>query len=209
MDCPLCNSNDVKQFAAGGRVYHRCCRCGLVYMDKDDRLDAENEKKRYSFHQNSINDAGYVAFLGRVIEPAMKFLSEGQKGLDYGCGPNPVLAQLVAEKGITCDYYDPFFFPQCSMDKKYDFVFATECFEHFFNPGSELKRISSLLNVNGTLNIMTELLSDMTAFDGWYYKNDPTHVCFYSHQSIRYICDEYKYAELYNDNHRVIILRKI
>jgi hypothetical protein len=208
MNCPLCNMPDENLFAAGGRTYHRCCKCGLVYMDATDRLLPDEEKKRYSFHQNSISDAGYVAFLNRVIEPSMQYISKGMKGLDYGCGPNPVLAQIVGERGMQCSYYDPFFFPECKADAKYDFVFATECFEHFFSPMKEIEKICAMLNSNGILGIMTELMDESTDFDNWYYKNDPTHVCFYGKESINYICQTYNFKQLFNDNHRVIILRK-
>lgn len=199
---------EEKTFAAGGRNYHVCGRCGLLYMDIGDRLEADEEKKRYSFHQNSIDDEGYVAFLSRVIEPSMQYINSGMSGLDYGCGPNPVLAKLVEDKGMKCDYYDPFFFPECKSDAKYDFVFATECFEHFFNPKKEIEKICAMLNSNGILGIMTELMGDSTDFATWYYKNDPTHVCFYSDKTINYICQTYNFKQLYNDNHRVIILRK-
>lgn len=200
--------SEQKTFAAGGRQYHLCGRCGLLYMDSCDRLSADEEKTRYSFHRNSIDDDGYVAFLNRVIEPAMQYIESGMEGTDYGCGPNPVLAKLLESEGISCDYYDPFFFPQGKTNKKYDFVFATECFEHFFNPGHELEKLCAMLNSGGTLNIMTELMDESTDFVNWYYKNDPTHVCFYSQKCINYICDAYNFKQLYNDQHRVIILRK-
>lgn len=209
MNCPLCNSHAEQTFVANGRSYHSCSTCGFVYMDENDRLNADDEKKRYSFHQNSIDDEGYVTFLGRVIEPMMKYLSAGMKGLDYGCGPNPVLAQIIKDKGFECDFYDPFFFPQCDFGAKYDFIFATECFEHFFNPRHELDKICTMLNSDGRLGIMTEFLPQNTDFADWYYKNDPTHVCFYDRKSIGYICEKYNFKELYNDNHRVIILRKL
>lgn len=177
-------------------------------MDEKDHLVADEEKKRYSFHQNSIENEGYVQFLSRIIEPAMQYLSAGMTGIDYGCGPNPVLAQLSEIKGLKCNYYDPFFFPEINTERKYDFVFATECFEHFFRPADELKRICSILNTGGILGIMTEFVTDTTDFCNWYYKNDPTHVCFYGEKSLEYICNTYGFNELYNDKQRVIILRK-
>ena len=30
---------------------------------------------------------------------------------------------------------------------------------------------------------MTKLVRDQSAFASWHYKNDPTHVCFFSEQS--------------------------
>ena len=205
----MCNSQAEETFATNGRTYSRCGSCGLVYMDEHDRLDASDEKKRYSFHQNSIDDEGYVKFLGRVIDPAMDYLSAGMKGLDYGCGPNPVLAQIIRDKGIECDFYDPFFYPKCDLGAKYDFIFATECFEHFFSPSHELDRICTMLNTDGKLCIMTEFLPENTDFCDWYYKNDPTHVCFYSKKTFEFICKKFNFKELYNDNHRVVILKKL
>ena len=208
MNCPLCNTLNSNAFSANGKTYYSCSNGGLVYMDENYLLCAGEEKKRYSFHQNSIDDAGYVQFLSRVIEPAMQYLSAGMSGIDYGCGPNPVLSQIIEGKGFDCDHYDPFFFPEINNTKKYDFVFATECFEHFFSPTLELQRICKLLKPSGILGIMTEMLSENADFNSWYYKNDPTHVCFYSKKSFDYICETYGFKELYNDNHRVIILRK-
>ena len=209
MNCPLCNSLTQKSFVANGKTYHQCDTCGLVYMDKNDRLASNEEKTRYSYHQNSIDNDGYVQFLNRIMEPSMQYLSAGMSGIDYGCGPNPVLAQMAEKNGLKCDYYDPFFFPQIDIERKYDFVFATECFEHFFSPANELKQICNILNIGGILGIMTEFVSDKTDFCKWYYKNDPTHVCFYGEKSLEYICKTYGFKELYNDNQRVIILRKI
>lgn len=209
MNCPLCNSTDNKKFEAGNRIYYLCQTCELTFMDSACHLSAEEEKKRYSFHQNNAEDNGYVAFLNRAIEPAISFLNKDMHGFDYGCGPNPVLAHLVSEKGFKCDFYDPYFFPECKFDRKYDFIFATECFEHFFNPGMEIERISELLKTNGILSIMTELWNPVDDFSAWYYKNDPTHVCFYSKNTIDYICDNFHFIKIYTDDKRVIILKKI
>ena len=178
-------------------------------MDANDRLSSDDEKKRYSFHRNSIDDNGYVDFLNRVIEPSLRYIAIGMNGLDFGCGPNPVLAQILESKGIDCSYYDPFFFPECDTNAKYDFIFATECFEHFFSPAKEIENICKLLKNNALLCVMTEMYSSVDDFGEWYYKNDPTHVCFYGGNTFDYICSNFGFTELHNDNHRVIILRKL
>jgi hypothetical protein len=33
---------------------------------------------------------------------------------------------------------------------------------------------------------MTKLVRDQAAFASWHYKNDPTHVCFYSEETWRW-----------------------
>lgn len=181
----------------------------MIYTDEKFRLDDVNERKHYTFHHNSIEDENYVAFLNRVISPALKYLCEGMKGLDFGCGPNPVLSELLKQRNFDCDNYDCFFFPNLDRNKRYDFVFATECFEHFYNPKEELSLISGMLKKDGFLCVMTEYYPSKEGFGNWYYKNDPTHVCFYKHDTLSFIEKEFGYSEIYNDNKRVFILKKL
>ena len=67
-----------------------------------------------------------------------------------------------------------------ALSGEYDFITATEVVEHLHHPGVELARLWSLLRPGGCLGVMTKLVRDPDAFAGWHYKNDPTHVCFFS-----------------------------
>lgn len=71
------------------------------------------------------------------------------KGLDYGCGPVPLLSKIIGQMDMECDEYDPIFSPVQQLEQQYDFIFATECFEHFFLPAKELKQLKGLLNEGG------------------------------------------------------------
>ena len=76
----------------------------------------EQEKSRYEQHQNSASDEDYVAFLRQLSDPLIKMLPKGARGLDFGAGPTsdgrPVLCELLADAGIKCLPYDPYFFPK-------------------------------------------------------------------------------------------------
>lgn len=208
MICTLCKSPDTYLFEnVNERDYHKCNSCDLVFLDPKHFLDTDEEKSRYCFHENNIEDEGYVEFLNRVIKPAREFICKDDIGLDFGCGPNPVLAQIFESSGNKCDYYDPIFFPDIPK-KNYDFIFATECFEHFYNPGKEINAIVSLLKSGGVLAVMTELNLEFTDFADWYYIKDPTHVCFYSEKSINYICEVYSLDVVFSDKKRVLVLKK-
>jgi hypothetical protein len=210
MNCPLCDNIKLTEIKTlSGKIYFECGDCHLVFLHPHQRLDKKEEFARYAYHRNNINDKGYVKFLDQIIVPALKYINNSMTGLDFGCGPDPVLTKLLDLYKIKCDYYDPCFFNYLKTDFKYDFVFATECFEHFFHPSSELKIISSALRKNGILAIMTEFYTDIKNFNDWYYIKDPTHVCFYNLQVFDYICRNYGYEKLYSDNKRVIILKKI
>jgi 2-polyprenyl-3-methyl-5-hydroxy-6-metoxy-1,4-benzoquinol methylase len=77
--------------------------------------------------------------------------------------------------------YDSFYLPDADvLEDSYDFICATEVVEHLHRPGAELARLWALLKPGGWLGLMTKLVRDRPAFAGWHYKNDPTHVCFFS-----------------------------
>ncbi|MDD3740732.1 MAG: hypothetical protein PHH30_05770, partial [Bacteroidales bacterium] len=139
MNCPLCNNTDIQdQVIAEKRVFRTCNKCMLIFAENECRLNPIEEKKRYSFHNNSIDEIGYVNFLNQLISPAKQFIKLEDVALDFGCGPDPVLSKLLMSNGMKCDYYDPFFFPDLKNTVKYDIVFASECFEHFFYPSKEI-----------------------------------------------------------------------
>jgi SAM-dependent methyltransferase len=210
MQCPLCN-NDEQNVSIQGpdiRLYCLCNQCNLVFTTKENFLSPAEEKQRYSYHQNTIEDAGYVSFLYKAITPALRYLKTNAVGLDYGCGPTPTLSKLLLKEGFVCNDYDPYFFPELKEDITYDFIFATECFEHFFQPEKELQKTSSLLNENGLLIIMTEHWQTESHFANWYYPKDPTHVCFYNSKTFNFIALKFGFILLHNDLKRVIILKK-
>ena len=84
-------------------------------------------------HDNKIEDRAYCTFLTRSITAAKPFLTAGSRGLDYGCGHGPVLSRLLEAEGFVMTDYDPLFF-DVPLAKSYDFIFSTECFEHFEDP---------------------------------------------------------------------------
>lgn len=208
--CPLCLSviiSGVEQ-KAHKRKYHHCKVCDLIFMDKSDLPDMDSEKERYLLHNNSGNNEGYVHFLKQAIDPVEYFMDKSMRILDYGCGPNPVLSEILVSRGFHCDLYDPFFFPEWPQ-KKYELIFATECFEHFFEPKSEISNILKLLSENGTLVVMTEFWKDTEHFKSWYYVRDFTHVSFYHLNTIYYIEQKFGMKIIYTDHQRLVLFRKV
>lgn len=206
--CPLCNStSDCTIKGADGRKYCRCMECKLIFVPESDHLSLADERARYETHQNSIENAGYVEFLNRLLEPVSDYLEPGMRGLDYGCGPGPTLSKLARERGFVCDDYDPLFM-NAVLEKEYDFILSTECFEHFRKPELEISRILNILAPRGILGIMTEVWQDTESFSNWYYTRDPTHVCFYHLETILHMCDAFAMHVLWSDLSRVFILQK-
>ncbi|MGF1637778.1 MAG: class I SAM-dependent methyltransferase [Cyclobacteriaceae bacterium] len=208
--CRLCQSSEVQCniISADRRQHCLCERCSLIFTLEQHLPTADEERERYLSHNNSLQNTGYVDFLNLAIQPALSWLQQGMQGLDYGCGPEPVLVSILKQAGISCAYFDPYFFPDLVTDYQYDFIFSTECFEHFFNPGKELQVIDALLKNEGYLIIMTELWTDINRFSTWYYARDISHVAFYNRHTMDYIAERFNYNLIHSDDKRVFIFQK-
>ncbi|PKF51381.1 class I SAM-dependent methyltransferase [Enterovibrio nigricans] len=192
LECPLCQSAHIADFEQDRRRrYFRCQTCLLVFADPECLLPPEEEKAVYDQHENIVEDEGYRAFLGRLATPLMHKLGNGAyQGLDFGCGPGPALAAILTEAGHNMMVYDPYFAPNAiALERTYDFVTCTEAIEHFYMPHKEWRLLLSLVKSGGWLAIMTKLVIDADAFKSWHYKNDPTHVSFFSRETFSYLAD--------------------
>ena len=189
MNCPVClGSNTELSNKIEGKEYFRCHTCQVLFLTPKYHLSLEEEKDRYTQHNNEIYDLQYRNFLSALYEPLTQKLRSGMKGLDYGCGPGPALAEMFRENNYIIDIYDPYFFPDKTLlERKYDFITCTETAEHFYEANKEFNRLDSLLKEGGWLGIMTNFYNDSINFEDWYYRKDPTHVVFYSKQSFEVI----------------------
>ena len=192
--CVLCGSDKTQPYYSNeNSSYFQCSVCELVFTPKRFHLNNADEKSRYDLHQNNPDDAGYRQFLSTVFDPVEKHLTPNAKGLDFGCGPGPTLSVMFEEKNHTVDLFDKYyaFNPQV-FDKTYDFITATEVVEHLDNPGKEFDRLYGMLNPRGVLAVMTGMLSEEIDFSTWYYKSDPTHICFFNQTSMRHLAEKWK-----------------
>ena len=206
--CPLCHTSKSSAFYSDKRRdYWQCDCCSLVFVPTAQRLPAAEEKAIYDLHNNS-DDAGYRRFLNRLAEPLLVRLPKTAEGLDFGCGPGPVLAKMLEEAGHRVSLYDHFYAPEAErLQRQYDFIVATEVVEHLFQPGEELQRLWRCLRPGGWLGLMTKLVIDREAFSRWHYKNDPTHVCFFSRASFQWWAEQ-NAAQLTFIGNDVILLQK-
>lgn len=178
-----------------------------MYLDPALRMSPSAARERYLSHRNGREDRGYCDFLHRAIDAARPYLSAGSKGLDYGCGPSPTLSGLLGDLGYRMTDYDPLF-RDVPLESSYDFIFSTECFEHFEEPAREIARVVSLLAPGGLLTVMTELWREGMDLDRWHYLSDPTHVSLYTERSLAYIRRVFGLRPVSGDGQRVFVLRR-
>ncbi len=192
MICPLCQSSNTKQYHRDHkREYLQCGECELVFVPKQYHLKPSDERAEYDLHQNNPNDDHYREFLLRVYEPLIQRVAPGSKGLDFGCGPGPTLSVMLQEKGFNMTLFDPFYYPDTGVfNQQYDFITATEVIEHLAKPRYELTRLINVLKPEGILAVMTKRALSYDAFIHWHYKNDPTHIAFYSVKTFEWIASD-------------------
>jgi hypothetical protein len=171
------------------RAYFHCEVCDLIFVDRHALLEPREEKARYDLHENDPGDKGYRKFLNQLTQPLLTRLGDPPlSGLDFGSGPGPTLSIMLAEAGHTLRIYDPFYAPNPQvLEETYDFVTCSETFEHFNSPGNEWSLLVDLVKPGGWLGIMTLLHPPLVDFPDWHYKNDLTHVSFFSTITFNYL----------------------
>ena len=190
------------------REYYRCPVCFLVFVPPGQFLSREDEKRHYDTHENSPDDPRYRRFLHRLFDALVPDLQPSSNGLDFGSGPGPTLSRMFQEIGHSMQLYDPFYSPQIeSLQQQYDFITASEVIEHLHRPRGELNRLWSCLKPSGLFGIMTKRVIDQKSFSQWHYKNDPTHVCFYSMQTFEWLAEQWS-AQLTVSGNDVVVFKK-
>lgn len=192
--CPLCHSSDTILFSAHKTgEYRQCQRCLLVFVLPDYHLDDESEKGRYDLHTNSSDDPNYRKFLSKVHKPVSERVEKGAIGLDFGSGPGPTLSKMFEESGYRMKIYDHFYAKdEDVLELCYDFITSTEVIEHLYDPYTVLNKLWSMLKEGALLALLTQPYPDKSDFDAWYYKNDPTHVCFFSAETMHWLEKKWK-----------------
>lgn len=211
MTCSLCRANRLNSFSQNQhRVYLRCERCDLIQVPAEFHLSLEDEKSHYGTHENNPDDLGYRAFLDRLCEPLAALLRPQSSGLDFGCGPGPTLCKLMEERGHKVFNYDPHFSDDPSaLEGRYDFVTMTEVVEHLRDPAQEIVRAWGLLNDSGYLAVMTQMTDEVVDFDQWYYQRDPTHICFWSKSTMRWLASNLHQAKVSFPGAGLCFLQKV
>ncbi|MBD3617886.1 MAG: class I SAM-dependent methyltransferase [Chromatiales bacterium] len=194
--CPLCGHADSRPYHQDRRrVYRQCPRCALVFVPSAFHLAPEAEKAEYDRHENALDAPGYRRFLSRMAEPMLARLPPAASGLDFGCGPAPLLAELFRQAGHRMAVYDLYYANNPdALTGRYDFITCTETLEHLARPAGTLARWLDLLAPGGLLGIMTKRVRDHAAFSRWHYIQDPTHIAFYADATFEFLAREYGLA---------------
>ena len=191
--CPLCGSGASPTYFVDGRRRYACCAvCALVFVHPADRPRPLDETLRYLEHENRRDDAGYAGFLGRLENEVCARFPIGARGLDVGCGPTPLLSELLTRSGRPTEHYDPLFFPRGELlQETYDFATCCEVVEHAHDPAALFGQLARLIGPGGLIAIMTQFRPIDHSFGSWWYRRDATHVGFFSERTLRWVASHF------------------
>lgn len=207
MNCTLCKSPLQKQIhVENSHRFFECESCFAIVRGKESFLNKEAELQRYQCHNNDVDDPRYQQFVSPITKSIVTdFLPQNTLGLDFGAGTGPVITKMLNQKGYQLNLYDPFFHPNpAALNCTYDYIICCEVIEHFYNPHNEFQMLKKLLKPHGKLYCMTDIYKHHTPFSKWYYKNDPTHVIFYTPKSLQWIQQNIGFQKL-NITNRLIV----
>jgi SAM-dependent methyltransferase len=198
IQCPLCSNTSLNEFdTLAGIKYLQCVTCKSVFKHFENYPTVEAEKERYLLHDNDINSEGYKAFVRPIVQHILGSRPNSEFGLDFGAGAGPVITNILKAEGYNISLYDPFFYPKKEvLNSTYNFIICCEVIEHFHSPNSEFGLLRKLLKPGGSLICMTHLLPKKEKFRNWYYKNDLTHVIFYSEANIQWIKSNFNFSKV-------------
>jgi len=208
LKCPICSQpcrsfTDKKLHAH----YYHCSTCHFIFKSPDHYQDYDEQKERYDLHQNEEKSEGYQAYFKRFMDFILPLAGTPQHVLDFGCGTTSLLAKMMTEEGVECDFYDPIYHPKTTyQDKNYDLIVSVEVFEHLHHPKEVFEHLLSRLNRGGYIAIQTQFHNNaIESFLNWYYRLDPTHIVFFRPETFRYLADLYG-CEYRGDNGKNILV---
>jgi SAM-dependent methyltransferase len=197
--CRLCQ-NPTHLVFEDVRPFYACNVCGLIFSDCF--LSVEAVEKHYkNQHTNPFDwkkEAEVFVVWLKNFGGSVPLLSISI--LDYGSGSG-LLAEALKKIGFKVDCYEPMlhgeFNPE-SYSEAYDVIILNEVVEHLEDINKTLDIVYNVLSDNGVVFIKTLLTDKMIndplnfqeLFKGWWYKDDPTHISFFSFLTIEYICKD-------------------
>ena len=196
--CIFCLKKNIKISKISKRNYIFCPDCGGISVCKSDLVNENEQKNRYLLHNNDLKDSGYKAFLLDFINPVLDFIknelaiSENFSIFDFGSGIKPCLCELLQEfktksilpENTLINNYDKFFAPSNDFVES-DLCICLETIEHFDNLEIDLLNLSHCVKKGGYCAIGTNLIPEKTSFEKWWYKEDITHVSFFTLQALK------------------------
>lgn len=208
--CPVCAGVSDRHYEnpKQPRLFRLCRSCRLVFQET--LPSPEEERSRYALHRNSREDRGYRQWLETFLAKGVLPWDPGGPVLDFGSGPEPVLSEMLRERGREVFSYDKYFAPRRPREERFGLVLLSEVLEHLGDPAEEFRRIAAQTLPGGRLVLQSSFLRSFAPawFGSWWYKEDTTHIRFFSASSLTALGEASGWTLLYQDGRSLGVFQK-
>jgi len=198
MACRICGSS-AELFYRDQREFYLCSQCSFIFTRKGVQVD--QEKTHYETQHS--NEYDWLK-LGRIcldIAGIFKDQSRIYRILDYGSGAGNLTNSLRLH-GYHVDSYEPMYdtSPPANNGLGYDVIVLHEVMEHIEDIPCAMKTIYDVANDEAVVLVFTLLTDELllhaddfiSGFGSWWYKDDMTHVSFFSSLAFKHVCQNTK-----------------
>lgn len=193
------------------KEFHYCSICDSFSKHESQYPTEEVQREVYAYHENSLDQLDYVDYLVNFVEKAILPFKNGNRLLEFGSGPTPVLSAILEDRyHFEVSIHDKFFAPSKEYKfTKFNVISSTEVIEHISDPMIVFEDWVELLESGGIISIMTLFHpKEKEKFLEWWYVRDRTHLLFYSEKTFEWIATHFNLKILYCDHNRMIVLQK-
>ncbi len=206
MNCKICDICCIDAGRDQRRGYVQCPRCKSVFVHHSDYLHPVQERLRYELHHNTAENPGYCSYLATVADEIDARIPQARRALDYGSGPARVLETILNERGRDACSYDPLYgIGESCLTGAYDVIVICEVIEHVRDIAGMRRQLTGLLHAGSFLFIRTCLLRPEIDFHEWWYKEDPTHINFFTETSLDSLVASIGLSVIFTDGNRLVI----
>ncbi|MGL4981308.1 MAG: class I SAM-dependent methyltransferase [Treponemataceae bacterium] len=219
MICNFC-SQPTNQIVVKSVLYHHCDFCHGIFKDPSCFCSPDDQKNRYEKHNNTLENQSYKKYLQDYLQKIDLFFQKQSKQigcfLDFGSGVFPAMEALLKEENnfkslleTQIFSYDIFFanYPKI-LEKKFDGINCLEVAEHFENPLKEFSLLYKLCKEDGYVIVSMQFVDFCDDFSLWWYKEDSTHVSFYSKKSLQILAKRVGFSSFIEIDKNIIALKK-
>lgn len=213
MNCKICNASVTSVFDERNQwEFFHCKSCEFIFKNEKEYVDSDKELSQYNNHNNTMESPGYVEMFEKFIDATFEpYINDITNVLEFGSGPGPVLSELLTQKGLSVDIYDKYFSPKKVYENiKYDLITSTEVIEHIDAPSKIFDFFAQHIKKDGYLALMTQFhKNEEVDFKKWWYKNDPTHICFFRPRTFEVLAKMSGFEVVKHDDVKSVLLRRV
>ncbi len=189
ISCKVCQGS-TSLFYENGRRFFRCAHCAFIFSPL--KVSREEEEQHYK-SQWGLADAETWRSKAEVLLNVILQYNTPKSILDFGSGCGS-LTQAFRVLGYPTTPLEPMihgFLKDQEFKHPFDAIVGIEVIEHLPDPVSELRELEKVLAPGGVMvfsTLMTNAFINhplaQDHFSSWWYKDDPTHVSFFSNQTL-------------------------